>query len=77
MVGVVKEEVRKVLHAADVGPSYWPYAAIYVADVMRQNSIGRLWNQPALGEVVAVTRPGPKKALEPRGQVGHYPYSQT
>eukprot|EP00975_Prorocentrum_lima_P023241 4889360-Prorocentrum_lima.AAC.1 len=44
---------------------------------MRHNSTGRLWHRPALGEIVAVTRPGPKKALEPRGHVGHYPYSQT
>eukprot|EP00975_Prorocentrum_lima_P069321 12925700-Prorocentrum_lima.AAC.1 len=41
---------------------------MYVADVMRCNSTGRLRCQPAFGEVVAVTRPGPNKALEPRGQ---------
>eukprot|EP00975_Prorocentrum_lima_P071037 12935409-Prorocentrum_lima.AAC.1 len=68
--------MRNVLHAAAVGPLYWPYAAIYVAAVMRHNSTGRLWNQPAFGEVVPVTRPGPNKALQPRGQVGHYLYSQ-
>eukprot|EP00975_Prorocentrum_lima_P023098 4860108-Prorocentrum_lima.AAC.1 len=33
---------------------------------MRRNSTGRLWSQPAFGEVVTVTKPGPKKAL--RGQ---------
>eukprot|EP00975_Prorocentrum_lima_P064408 12897377-Prorocentrum_lima.AAC.1 len=48
-----------------------------VADVMRHNSTRRLWNQPAFREVVAVTRPGPKKALEQKGQVGQYLYSQT
>eukprot|EP00975_Prorocentrum_lima_P014863 3151634-Prorocentrum_lima.AAC.1 len=45
-----------------------PYA--YVADVMRHNSTGRLRSQP-------VSRPGPKKALEPRGQVGRYLCSQS
>eukprot|EP00975_Prorocentrum_lima_P028241 5939446-Prorocentrum_lima.AAC.1 len=44
---------------------------------MRHTSTGRLWNQPTFGEVVAMTRPGPKKALEPRGHVCHYPYAQT
>eukprot|EP00975_Prorocentrum_lima_P007276 1561534-Prorocentrum_lima.AAC.1 len=44
---------------------------------MRHNSTGRLCNQPAVGEVVEVTTPGPKKALEPSGQVGHYLYSQS
>eukprot|EP00975_Prorocentrum_lima_P042223 8872231-Prorocentrum_lima.AAC.1 len=34
---------------------------MYVGDVMRHNSIGRLWSQPAFGEVVAVNSPGPKK----------------
>eukprot|EP00975_Prorocentrum_lima_P040233 8448958-Prorocentrum_lima.AAC.1 len=66
MVGIAKKHMSKVLHTA--GPSYWPYAAMCVADVMRHNSTGRLWSQPAGGEVVAVTRP----ALRPRGQVGHY-----
>eukprot|EP00975_Prorocentrum_lima_P070701 12933622-Prorocentrum_lima.AAC.1 len=69
MVGVVKEHMRKVLHAADLGASYWPCTAIYVADVMRHNSTGRLWSQPAFGELVAVARPGPNMALEARGQV--------
>eukprot|EP00975_Prorocentrum_lima_P045879 9597535-Prorocentrum_lima.AAC.1 len=50
---------------------------MYVADVMRHNSTGRLWSQPTSGEVVAVTRPGPKTALEPRGQVAHDLYSQS
>eukprot|EP00975_Prorocentrum_lima_P017296 3658108-Prorocentrum_lima.AAC.1 len=44
---------------------------------MRHNSTAGLRSQPAFGEVVAVTRPGPKKALQPRGQVGHYLYSQS
>eukprot|EP00975_Prorocentrum_lima_P051214 10729162-Prorocentrum_lima.AAC.1 len=62
--------MRKVLHAAvEVGPTSWPYAAMHVADVMRHNSTGRRWSQPAFGELVAVTKPGPKKALESRGQV--------
>eukprot|EP00975_Prorocentrum_lima_P043686 9164871-Prorocentrum_lima.AAC.1 len=66
MVGLVKEHMRKVLHAAGLGQSYWPYAAMYVAEVMRQGSTGRLWCQPAFGEIVAVARPRPKKELEPR-----------
>eukprot|EP00975_Prorocentrum_lima_P017802 3755368-Prorocentrum_lima.AAC.1 len=64
--------MRKVLHSAELGPSYWPKAAMYIADAIKHNSTGRLWNQPAFGAVVAVTRPGPNKALEPRGLVGHY-----
>eukprot|EP00975_Prorocentrum_lima_P043112 9053544-Prorocentrum_lima.AAC.1 len=44
---------------------------------MRHRSTGRLWNQPAIGEIVAVARPGPKLSLEPRGQVGRYMRSQT
>eukprot|EP00975_Prorocentrum_lima_P040966 8604227-Prorocentrum_lima.AAC.1 len=44
---------------------------------MRRNSIGRLWSKAAFGEVVAVTRPRPKKALEPRGHAGHNLYSQS
>eukprot|EP00975_Prorocentrum_lima_P068334 12920104-Prorocentrum_lima.AAC.1 len=44
---------------------------------MRHNSTGRLWTQPAFGELVAVTKPGPKKALEARGQVGYSLYSQS
>eukprot|EP00975_Prorocentrum_lima_P054475 11423386-Prorocentrum_lima.AAC.1 len=61
--------MRRVLHAAvEVGPTCWPCAAMCVADVMRRNSIGRLWSQPALGELVAVTKPGPRKALEARDQ---------
>eukprot|EP00975_Prorocentrum_lima_P028829 6057197-Prorocentrum_lima.AAC.1 len=64
MVGMVKEHMRKVLHAAaELGPSYGPCAATYVADVMRHNSTGKLSSQPVFGEVVAVTRPGPNKAL--------------
>eukprot|EP00975_Prorocentrum_lima_P020013 4211552-Prorocentrum_lima.AAC.1 len=69
MVGIVKEQMRKFLHIAEeVGPSFWPYAAMYVADVMRHNSTGRLWSQPAFGELVAATKPGPRKALDARGQ---------
>eukprot|EP00975_Prorocentrum_lima_P061854 12882304-Prorocentrum_lima.AAC.1 len=71
MVGIIKEHMRKVLHAAEeLGPSFWPYASMSVADVMRHNSTGRLWRQPAFGEPVAVTKPGPKKVLEPRGPLG-------
>eukprot|EP00975_Prorocentrum_lima_P041370 8691882-Prorocentrum_lima.AAC.1 len=44
---------------------------------MRHTSTGKLWVQPAFGEVVAVTRPGPNKALGNRGQAGHYLYSQS
>eukprot|EP00975_Prorocentrum_lima_P007485 1605617-Prorocentrum_lima.AAC.1 len=44
---------------------------------MRHNSTGRLGSQPAFGESVAVTKPGPKKALESRGHVGYYLYSQS
>eukprot|EP00975_Prorocentrum_lima_P067715 12916507-Prorocentrum_lima.AAC.1 len=65
VVGIVKEHMREVLPAAELGPSYWPYAAMYIAAVIRHNSIGRLWTQPAFGDVVAVTRPGPKADLEP------------
>eukprot|EP00975_Prorocentrum_lima_P001367 295182-Prorocentrum_lima.AAC.1 len=44
MVGIVKTHIRRVLlAAAELGPSYWPYAAMYVAGVMRHNSTGRLW----------------------------------
>eukprot|EP00975_Prorocentrum_lima_P061292 12849436-Prorocentrum_lima.AAC.1 len=49
---------------------------MYVADVMRHNSTGRLWSQPAFGELVAVTKPGPMKALVARGQAGYCLYSQ-
>eukprot|EP00975_Prorocentrum_lima_P047450 9921081-Prorocentrum_lima.AAC.1 len=44
---------------------------------MRHNCTGRLWSQLECGEVVAVIKPGPKKALVPRGQVGHYLYCQS
>eukprot|EP00975_Prorocentrum_lima_P014800 3139073-Prorocentrum_lima.AAC.1 len=44
---------------------------------MRHNSTGRLWSQPAFGELVAVTKPGPTKALEARGQAGYCLYSQS
>eukprot|EP00975_Prorocentrum_lima_P003880 847464-Prorocentrum_lima.AAC.1 len=54
----MKDHMRWVLlDAAEVGPTLWPYAAMYVTDVMRHNSTGRIWSQPAFGEVVAVTKP--------------------
>eukprot|EP00975_Prorocentrum_lima_P050368 10547060-Prorocentrum_lima.AAC.1 len=46
MVGMVKEQLRKVLHAAGLGEDFWPYAAMYITDV-RQNTTGRPWVQPA------------------------------
>eukprot|EP00975_Prorocentrum_lima_P003493 762121-Prorocentrum_lima.AAC.1 len=52
--------MRRVLHAAvEVVPTFWPYAAMYVADVLRHSSTGRLWSQPAFGDLVAVTKPEP------------------
>eukprot|EP00975_Prorocentrum_lima_P050542 10587847-Prorocentrum_lima.AAC.1 len=60
--------MRKVIHAARLGESRWPFAAMSVTDVMRNDATVRLWAQPAFGEVVAVTNPGPKKALDTRGQ---------
>eukprot|EP00975_Prorocentrum_lima_P071102 12935810-Prorocentrum_lima.AAC.1 len=37
MVGISKEHMRRVLHVTEeVGPTLWPYAAMYVADFMRQ-----------------------------------------
>eukprot|EP00975_Prorocentrum_lima_P059660 12509213-Prorocentrum_lima.AAC.1 len=62
MVVIVKEHLREVLHAAGPGDTLWPYAATRITDVMR-HSTGRLWVQPAVGEVVPVTSPGPKQAL--------------
>eukprot|EP00975_Prorocentrum_lima_P028508 5989730-Prorocentrum_lima.AAC.1 len=44
---------------------------------MRHNFTGRLWRQPAFGELVAVTKPGPKTALKSRGHVGYSLYSQS
>eukprot|EP00975_Prorocentrum_lima_P059911 12561437-Prorocentrum_lima.AAC.1 len=44
---------------------------------MRHNSTGRLCSQPAFGDLVAATKPGPKKALEARGKVGYYLYSRS
>eukprot|EP00975_Prorocentrum_lima_P041194 8656746-Prorocentrum_lima.AAC.1 len=45
---------------------------------MTHISTGRLWSRPAFRQlVVAVAKPGPKKALEARGQVGYYLYSQS
>eukprot|EP00975_Prorocentrum_lima_P065219 12902149-Prorocentrum_lima.AAC.1 len=64
MVGIVKEHMRKVLHGSKICEQYWPYAAMYVADVMQRKVTHRLWPQPAFGEVVAVTNPARKKALE-------------
>eukprot|EP00975_Prorocentrum_lima_P051511 10788036-Prorocentrum_lima.AAC.1 len=67
MAGIVKAHMRRALHVAvEVGPIFWPYAAMYVADVVGHNSIGRLLSQPAFGELVALTKPGPNKALEAR-----------
>eukprot|EP00975_Prorocentrum_lima_P070862 12934463-Prorocentrum_lima.AAC.1 len=66
MVGIVKEHMRQVLHGSKIGEQFWPYAAMCVADVMRQRATHRLWSLPACGEVVAVTHPGPKKALDQR-----------
>eukprot|EP00975_Prorocentrum_lima_P042633 8955335-Prorocentrum_lima.AAC.1 len=72
MVGIVKDHRRKALHAAvEVGPTFWPYAAMHVADA------SRLWSQPAFGELVAVTRPGQKKALKSKDHAGYYLYSQS
>ncbi len=77
MVGIVKEHMRKVLHGSKVGEVHWPYAAMYVTDVMRHKATHRLWTLPAFGEVVAITHPGPKKALDKRGQLGNFLYGQT
>eukprot|EP00975_Prorocentrum_lima_P014834 3145973-Prorocentrum_lima.AAC.1 len=53
MVGHVKEHTRRILHAAvEVGPTFWPHAAMFVANAMRHNSTRRLRSQ-ALGKVVA------------------------
>eukprot|EP00975_Prorocentrum_lima_P068969 12923545-Prorocentrum_lima.AAC.1 len=38
MVGIVKEHMRKVLHGSKLGEQFWPYAAMYVADVMRHRA---------------------------------------
>eukprot|EP00975_Prorocentrum_lima_P002042 443788-Prorocentrum_lima.AAC.1 len=46
---------------------------MYVANVMRHNSTGRLWSQLAFRELVGVTTAGPKKVLEARGRVGYLP----
>eukprot|EP00975_Prorocentrum_lima_P056462 11837789-Prorocentrum_lima.AAC.1 len=72
MVGLVKEDMRNVLHGSKIGEQVWPYAAMYVVDVMRHRATHRLWPLPACGEVVALTSPGPKKALEQRGQLGRF-----
>eukprot|EP00975_Prorocentrum_lima_P053418 11202707-Prorocentrum_lima.AAC.1 len=50
---------------------------MYVADVMRHKATHRWWSLPAFGEVVAVTNPGPKKALDKRGQMGRFLYCQS
>eukprot|EP00975_Prorocentrum_lima_P007676 1644936-Prorocentrum_lima.AAC.1 len=67
MVGIIQEHMRKVLHGSKVNEQYWPYAAMYVAAVMRHRAVHCLWSLPAFGEVVAVTNPGPKKASEKKG----------
>eukprot|EP00975_Prorocentrum_lima_P050156 10502201-Prorocentrum_lima.AAC.1 len=46
---------------------------MYVADVMRHGATHPLWTLPAFGEVVAVTNPGPKKALDKMGSNGKIP----
>eukprot|EP00975_Prorocentrum_lima_P067102 12913031-Prorocentrum_lima.AAC.1 len=66
MVGIFSDHIRKVLHVSKIGEQYWPYAAMYVADVMRHRATHRLWSLPAFGEGVSVTNPGPKKALDQR-----------
>eukprot|EP00975_Prorocentrum_lima_P026108 5486792-Prorocentrum_lima.AAC.1 len=50
---------------------------MYVADVMRHPTAHQLWSLPAFVEIVAVTNPGPKKALDQRGQRGRFLYSQS
>eukprot|EP00975_Prorocentrum_lima_P031446 6598310-Prorocentrum_lima.AAC.1 len=50
---------------------------MYVADVMRHRAAPRLWTLLAFGEVVAVTNPGPKKALYKRGHMGRFLYCQS
>ena len=35
------------------------------------------WNLPAFGEVVAITHPGPKRAMDMRGQMGRFLYCQS
>eukprot|EP00975_Prorocentrum_lima_P053600 11246659-Prorocentrum_lima.AAC.1 len=72
MVGRIKEHTRKVLHGSKVNEQYWPYTAMYVADVMRHRATHRLWARPAFGKVVAVTNPGAKKALDKRGHMGRF-----
>eukprot|EP00975_Prorocentrum_lima_P004172 905350-Prorocentrum_lima.AAC.1 len=62
--------MRKVLHGSKVNEQYWPSAAMYVADVMRHRATHRLWTLPAFGEVLAITNPGPKRALDKRGHMG-------
>eukprot|EP00975_Prorocentrum_lima_P024885 5224737-Prorocentrum_lima.AAC.1 len=39
---------------------------------MRHRATRRLWALPAVGEVVAITSPGPKKSLDKRGQMGRF-----
>eukprot|EP00975_Prorocentrum_lima_P062169 12884187-Prorocentrum_lima.AAC.1 len=56
MVGIIKEQLMKVLHGSNVNEQYWPYPAMYVADVMRHRATHRLWTLPAFGKVVAITR---------------------
>eukprot|EP00975_Prorocentrum_lima_P064761 12899485-Prorocentrum_lima.AAC.1 len=64
--------MRKVLHGRKVNEQHWPYAAMYVPDVMRHRATHCLRTRPAFGEVVAVTNPRPKKALDKRGQMGRF-----
>eukprot|EP00975_Prorocentrum_lima_P063764 12893492-Prorocentrum_lima.AAC.1 len=60
-----------VLHVSKIGEQCWPYAAMYVA-VMRHRATHRLWSLPIFGEVVALTHPGPSKALDQRGQLERF-----
>eukprot|EP00975_Prorocentrum_lima_P061035 12797992-Prorocentrum_lima.AAC.1 len=47
LLGIVKEHMRKVAHAAGLGESCSPATAMYVTYVMRHNSTGRIHMQPA------------------------------
>ncbi len=49
MVGIVKDHMNRVLHASKMEAKYWPFAAMYVADLMRRHATSRVWNLPAFG----------------------------
>eukprot|EP00975_Prorocentrum_lima_P024531 5156379-Prorocentrum_lima.AAC.1 len=61
MVGIIKVHMRQVLHVSKVNEQCWPYAVMYVPDVMRHRANHCLWARPASVEVVAVTHPRPKE----------------